>query len=214
CDPSFAAVRESFADNFADRGEVGAAVCVIIDGRVVVDLAGGWADEGEQRPWQLDTLVDFYSVGKAFVALLALQLVDSGLIGLDDPIAAVWPEFAVAGKEAATLRHALCHRAGVPAIREQMTNDDLWNWERMTGALAATEAWWEPGTRHAYHTNTYGHLVGEIVRRVTGDMPGDRLRALAVSLDADVWCGVPASEQHRCADVLWAPAHEIGTADF
>ena len=84
----------------------------------------------------------------------------------------------------------------------------------MTGAVAATAAWWEPGTRHAYHTNTYGHLVGEIVRRCTGDMPGDRLRALAASLDADVWCGVPASEQHRCADVLWAPAHEIGTANF
>ena len=214
CDPNFAAVREAFADNFAERGEVGAAVCVIIDGQVVVDLAGGWADEAARRPWQLDTLVDFYSVGKAFVALLALQLVDSGLIGLDDPIASVWPEFGTAGKEAATLRHALCHRAGVPAIREQLTNDDLWNWDRMTGALAATEAWWEPGTRHAYHTNTYGHLVGEVVRRCTGEMPGDRLRGLAASLDADVWCGVPASEQRRCADVLWAPAHEIGTADF
>ena len=214
CDPKFAAVREAFADNFAERGEVGAAVCVIIGGQIVVDLAGGWADDAARRPWQLDTLVDFYSVGKAFVALLALQLVDSGLIGLDDPIASVWPEFGTAGKEAATLRHALCHRAGVPAIREQLTNDDLWNWERMVGALAATQAWWEPGTRHAYHTNTYGHLVGEVVRRCTGEMPGDLLRGLAASLDADVWCGVPASEQRRCADVLWAPAHEIGTADF
>ena len=207
-------MRESFADNFAERGEVGAAVCVIIDGRVVVDLAGGWADEAAQRPWLRDTLVDFYSVGKAFVALLALQLVDSGLIGLDDPIASVWPEFATAGKETATVRHALCHRAGVPAIRENLTNDDLWNWERMTTALAATEAWWEPGTRHAYHTNTYGHLVGEIVRRCSGEMPGERLRGLAASLDADVWFGVPSSEQHRCADVLWAPAQDIGTADF
>jgi len=109
CDPKFAGVGESFAENFAERGEVGAAVCVIIDGQIVVDLAGGWADEAAQRAWQLDTLVDFYSVGKAFVALLALQLVDSGAIGLDDPIASVWPEFGSAGKEAATLRHALCH---------------------------------------------------------------------------------------------------------
>jgi CubicO group peptidase (beta-lactamase class C family) len=214
CDAKFTAVREAFARNFAERGEVGAAVCVIVDGRIVVDLAGGWAGDARERPWQADTLVNFYSVGKAFVALLALQLVDDGLIGLDHPIASVWPEFGTAGKEGATIRHALCHRAGVPAIRERLTNDDLWDWHRMTGALAATEAWWEPGSRHTYHTNTYGHLVGEIVRRTTGDMPGARLRAIADSLGADVWCGLPTAEQHRCADVIWAPAHSIGTADF
>ena len=212
--PRSRAVRDAFAENFAERGEVGAAVCVIVDGQVVVDLVGGWADEARQRPWQHDTLVNFYSVGKAFVALLALQLVDAGVIGLDDPIATVWPEFAAAGKDDATIRHALCHRAGVPAIRERLTNDDLWNWERMTDALAATEPWWEPGTRHTYHTNTYGHLVGEIVRRASGDMPGTRLRAVADSIGADVWCGVPASQQHRCADVLWAPANAIPRGDI
>jgi CubicO group peptidase (beta-lactamase class C family) len=214
CDAAFSSVRDAFADNFAERGEVGAAVCVIVNGDVVVDLVGGWADASGGRPWQHDTLVDFYSVGKAFVGLLALQLVDAGVIGLDDPIAGVWPEFAVGGKEVATVRHALCHRAGVPAIREPLTNDDLWDWERMTGALAATEAWWEPGTRHTYHTNTYGHLVGEIVRRASGDMPGARLRAVAGSLDADVWCGIPSSEQHRCADVIWAPSNTISSSDF
>ena len=103
------------------------------------------------------------------VALLALQLVDAGFIGLDDPIVSVWPEFGAGGKGAATLRQALCHRAGVPAIREPLTNGDLWDWDRMAGALAATDAWWEPGTRHAYHTNTYGHLIGEVVRRVSGE---------------------------------------------
>ena len=183
-------------------------------GEVVVDLVGGWADEARQRPWRHDTLVNFYSVGKAFVALLALQLVDAGVIDLDDPVATVWPEFAVAGKEGATIRHALCHRAGVPAIRESLTNDDLWNWDRMTAALAATEPWWEPGTRHTYHTNTYGHLVGEIVRRASGDMPGARLRAVADSIGADVWCGVPKSQQHRCADVIWAPANAIPGGDL
>src|SRR4051794_33882433 len=205
CDPRFAAVRDAFAGNFGERGEVGAAVCVRIGGTTVVDLVGGWADESRQLPWQHDTLVNFYSVGKAFVALLALQLVDEGLIGLDDPIATVWPEFAVGGKQDATVRQALCHRAGVPAIREPLTNDDLWQWDRMTGALAATEAWWEPGTRHAYHTNTYGHLIGEIVRRVTGEMPGTRLREVASSIDADVWCRLPALEQRRCAELIWAP---------
>jgi CubicO group peptidase (beta-lactamase class C family) len=203
-------VREEFARNFAERGEVGAAVCVIVDGHVVADLVGGYADTDGLRPWQPETLVNFYSVGKAFVALLALQLVDAGAIGLDDPIAAVWPEFAAGGKEGATVRHALCHRAGVPAIRERLTNEDLSNWARMTTALAATEPWFEPGSRHTYHTNTYGHLVGEIVRRLTGELPGQRLRSVADSVGADVWCGVPVSQQHRCADVIWAPSKTMG----
>jgi CubicO group peptidase (beta-lactamase class C family) len=212
CDAGFTAVRDAFVDNFAERGEVGAGVCVRIDGRTVVDLVGGWADEAHQRPWQPDTLVNFYSVGKALVALLALQLVDNGDIGLDDPIATVWPEFAVSGKQDATVRQALCHRAGVPAIRERLSNDDLWQWDRMTQALASTEAWWVPGERHAYHTNTYGHLIGEIVRRGTGQMPGDRLREVAGPLDADVWCGLAAQEQRRCAELIWAPSTKIGDA--
>jgi CubicO group peptidase (beta-lactamase class C family) len=203
CIDAFGAVREAFAANFTERGEVGGAVCVIVDGQVVVDLVGGWADRHRQRPWQPTTVVDFYSVGKAIVGLLLLQLVDAGLIGLDDPIASVWPEFARGGKGAATVRHALSHQAGVPAIREPLTNDDLWQWDRMTAALAATEAWWEPGTRHAYHTNTYGHLVGEIIRRVSGEMPGTRLRTVAEGMDADLWFGVPLPEQHRCAEVIW-----------
>ncbi|MGZ8765711.1 MAG: serine hydrolase domain-containing protein [Acidimicrobiia bacterium] len=214
CDPAFAAVRAAFADNFAERGEVGGAVCVIVDGEVIVDLVGGWADEEGRRPWQPDTIVDFYSVGKAIVGVLALQLVDAGLIGLDGPLTSVWPEFAAGGKEHATVRHALCHRAGVPAIRERLTNDALWHWERMTAALAATEPWWEPGTRHVYHTNTYGHLVGEIVRRVTGEMPGARLRSVAYPLGADLWFGVPPTERHRCAEVIWGLPGGVPTVDF
>lgn len=204
CDARFGAVRDAFAANFAEQGEVGAAVAVLVDGHLVVDLVGGWADAGRTRPWAPDTLVDVYSVGKALVALVLLQQVDAGRIGLDDPVAAAWPEFAAGGKAAATVRHALCHRAGVPAIRTPLTDADLWEWETMATALAATEAWWEPGTRHAYHTNTYGHLIGELVRRVTGDLPGVRLRALAAPLGADVWCGLPTDEQARCADVIWA----------
>lgn len=203
CDARFSAVREEFIRNFTQRGEVGAALCIVVDGDTVVDLAGGWADRAGRSPWRHDTLVDFYSVGKAFVALLALQLVDAGRIGLDDPISAVWPEFAVRGKGEATLRHALCHRAGVPAIREPLTNEDLWDWDTMAAALAATAPWWEPGTRHAYHTNTYGHLIGEVVRRITGESCGTRFAALADMLGADVVVGVPATEQHRCAEVLF-----------
>ncbi len=204
CHERFAPVRDAFADNFAERGEVGAAVAVYVDGDLVIDLVGGWADAARTRPWRADTLVDVYSVGKAFVALLLLQLVDDGLVGLDDPLATVWPEFAAEGKEGATVRHALCHRAGVPAIRRPLVDADLGRWSTMADALAATAPWWEPGTRHAYHTNTYGHLIGEPVRRLTGDLPGTRLRRVAGELGADVWCGLPEEEQARCADVVWA----------
>jgi CubicO group peptidase (beta-lactamase class C family) len=214
CDAAFTAVRDAFAANFESRGEIGAAVCIIVDGTVVVDLAGGWADEAGTRPWQRDTLVDFYSVGKAMVALLLLQLVDAGMVALDDTIASVWPEFAAAGKDGATVRHALCHRAAVPAIGPRLTNDDIPRWDRMTAALAATEPWWEPGTKHAYHTNTYGHLVGELVRRLSGSMPGARLRDVVAPIGADVWFGVPAAEQHRCADIVWAPNQPIGDFDL
>ena len=203
CAPEYIAVRAAFAGNFAERGEVGGAVCIIKDGETVVDLVGGWADGARTRGWTPDTLVDFYSVGKALVAISLLQLVDAGRIGLDDPIASVWPEFAFGGKETATVRHALCHRAGVPAISARLTNDALWDWDEITTAIAATPAWWPPGTRHSYHTNTYGHLIGEITRRVSGVLPGAALRTIAEPLDADVWFGVPASEQPRCAELLW-----------
>jgi len=214
CAVGFAPVRAAFEGNFAERGEVGAAVCVLVDGEPVVDLIGGWADADRTVPWCPDTLVDVYSVGKAVVALLALQLVDAGLIHLDDPVASVWPEFAAGGKGSATVRHALCHRAGVPAIRQRLTDEDLWDFDTMTAALAATEAWWEPGTRHAYHTNTYGHLIGGIVHRVTGEQPGAQLRSVTVPLGADLWCGLPDREQDRCAQVIWALGADSPVVDF
>jgi CubicO group peptidase (beta-lactamase class C family) len=184
-------------------------VCVLIDGHTAVDLVGGWANAQRSVLWSPDTLVNFYSVGKAIVALLALRLVDRGLMGLDDPVVSVWPEFGEGGKDLVTLRQALCHQAGVPAIRQPLSNSDLWRWERMTEALAATAPWWEPGTRHAYHTNTYGHLIGEIVRRVSGDTPGHQLRSLAGPLDADLWFGVPRRLHSRCADIIWSGSTDI-----
>jgi len=214
CDPAFSAVRAAFEQNFVERGEVGAGVSIVVDGDIVVDLVGGWADEQRTRPWQADTIVDFYSVGKAIVSMLALQAVDGGLIGLDDPIVSIWPEFGAHGKQDATLRQALCHQAGVPAIREQLTNDDLWNWDRMTTALAATEPWFEPGSRHIYHTNTFGHLIGEIIHRTTDAMPGERLRMITDEIGADLFFGVPTEQQPRCADVIWAPTNPIGEIDF
>ncbi len=204
CDDRFAGVWDEFARNFTERGEVGAAACVVVDSSVVVDIVGGWSDAARRRPWRQDTLVNMYSAGKPFVALLALRQIDAGRLDLDAPVASVWPEFAQAGKEAATVRQALCHRAGVPAIRRTLTNDDLWDWDTMVSTLAATEPWWVPGTRHAYHTNTYGHLVGELARRSGDGSCGEQLAALAGPLGADVHFGVPTAELHRCAEVLFA----------
>lgn len=212
--PGFEPVRDAFATNFAVRGEVGASVCVRVRGEVVVDLWGGWADEDRTRRWGPDTLVNVYSVGKAIVAAMVLQLVDEGRLALDQPIADVWPEFATGGKSGATVAHALSHQAGVPAIRERLTNHDLWDWDRMAAAVAATEAWYEPGSRLIYHTNTYGHLAGEIVHRVTGALPGEHLRAVMDAWDhdrpVDYWIGVPDAELSRCADVVWAPQGSTG----
>jgi CubicO group peptidase (beta-lactamase class C family) len=198
----FGAVREAFAANF-DHGEVGAACSVTVDGRVVVDLWGGWVDAHHRRPWTGDTMVNAYSVGKPVIALRLLQLVELGRLGLDDRADRWWPEL-VAGRKGATVRDILCHRGGVPAIREPLTNDALWSWSAMCGAIAATDPWWEPGTRHAYHSNTYGHLVGELARRIDGRLPGQWLREeVAGPLGADLAWGLGPAEQARCADVAW-----------
>jgi len=211
CAPGFEGVRDAFAANFLERGEVGAGVHVIVEGQVAVDLVGGWVDEARLVPWRHDTLVNMYSVGKAFLALLVLRLVDEQRLHLDQAIGDLWPEFATGGKESATIAHALSHRAGVPAVREVLTDGDLFEWDTMVSAIAGTEAWYRPGDRLVYHTNTYGHLLGEIVRRASGSMPGAQLRAMVEPLDADVWFGVPDDHLHRCAEVIWAPATPVPT---
>ena len=202
CDPAFRPVWEAFAANFED-GELGAACSIAVEGRVVVDLWGGWADSARRREWVRDTMVNAYSVGKPLVALRLLQLIERGPIALDDRADRWWPEL-LAGQQGATVRDLLCHRAGVPAIREPLTNAALWDWGAMCTAIAATDPWWEPGTRHAYHSNTYGHLVGEVARRIDGRLPGTWLRqAIAGPLDADLVWGVAPADRARCADIVW-----------
>lgn len=204
CDRRFTAVRDAFAANFAERGEVGAAVAVFVDGRPVVDLWGGWADHDRRRPWRADTLVDFFSVGKALATVCALQAVERGLLDLDAPIARAWPAFAAAGKEAITLRQLLSHRAGLPALRDPLPDGAMLRWEVMTAALAQQAPWWPPGTAHGYHVNTFGWLVGEAVRRATGRTIGALLHAaVAGPLGADVHVGLPASEHGRVAEFLF-----------
>ncbi|HSO97029.1 MAG TPA: serine hydrolase domain-containing protein [Acidimicrobiia bacterium] len=213
CDDAFGAVRAAFAENF-DDGEVGAACTISVGDSVVVDLWGGWTDDTRTRPWARDTIINAYSVGKPLVALMLLQCVARGDVNLDTVASTYWPEL-IAGQWGATVRHALCHRAGVPAIRPRLTNDDLWTWARMCEALAATEPWWTPGTKHVYHTNTYGHLVGELSRRVDGRLPGTWLREeIAGPLDADLAWGVDAAAQRRCATVVWEAADDAEAASL
>jgi CubicO group peptidase (beta-lactamase class C family) len=214
CAPGFEPVRSSFEQNFLSSGEVGAALCVQRHGEVIIDLWGGWTDEARTIPWRADTLVDMYSVGKAIVGTLLLQLVDSGELSLDTRIAEVWPEFAAHGKGGVTVRQALCHEATVPALRTLLTDDDLLQWDTMAAALADTPPWWPLGTRHAYHTNTFGHLIGETVHRATGMLPGARLARLAQQLGADVHIGVPDDDLDRCADVIWAPSSPTPAIDI
>ncbi len=209
-DPQFQAVADAFRDNFLERGEVGASVAIYLDGELVVDLAGGDAD-GPSRLFGANTLVNYYSAGKAVVATLVLRAVDDGRLDLDQPISTVWPEFAAHGKARATIRQALSHRAGVPALRRDLTDDDLMDWEIMTSALADTAPWFEPGSRHVYHTNTYGHLVGEIARRSYSEMPGAQLRTLATEIDADVHIGLTENDLTRCATVIFDVAASPAT---
>ncbi|HSV07033.1 MAG TPA: serine hydrolase domain-containing protein, partial [Candidatus Binatus sp.] len=168
CDERFARVREAFADNFAMHDELGAGVAVVLDGQTVVDLWGGHADIGRTRPWRHDTLVHVYSTTKGIVALAAHLLADRGLLDLDAPVARYWPEFAAAGKGAVPVHHLLSHRVGLPAVRTQLPPGALLDWPVMTAALAAETPWWAPGTRFGYHIITYGFLVGEVIRRVSG----------------------------------------------
>lgn len=203
CDERFAAVRSAFEANFRERDELGAAVTVLVDGQPVADLWGGWADGARTRPWEQDTLVNVWSTTKGPVALCAHILVDRGLLDLDAPVAAYWPEFAAAGKEAVLVRHLLSHRAGLAGLRAPHTLAELYDWELTTARLAATEPWWEPGTRSGYHALTYGFLVGEVIRRVSGLLPGEFLRQEVTGpLGIDFTVGLPEKEAARVAELV------------
>jgi CubicO group peptidase (beta-lactamase class C family) len=204
CDSRFFRVREQFAANFRERGERGGAVAVWFEGQPVVDLWGGWSDVARQKPWRRDTIVNFFSVSKALCAIAALRLVDEGKLSLDATVANYWPQFAQAGKGAITVRQLLSHQAGLPAIREPLRDGAALDWQLMTEALAAQAPWWQPGTAHGYHVNTFGFLVGELVRRISGRTIGTSLREdVAVPLGADVHIGLPVSEHHRVAEFQW-----------
>ncbi len=203
CDPRFASVRDALAHNFREHGEVGAAVAVAIDGRLVVDLWAGWADGARSRPWERDTLVDVFSVGKAMAAVAVLMLVERGRLALEAPVARYWPAFGARDKEQVTVRMLLAHRAGLPGIRRPLPPLAMYDWDRMTTALAEEQPWWEPGRHHGYHVNTFGFLVGELVRRVSGErFAAFFRREIAGTLGADFHFGIGPENDARIAEHL------------
>ncbi|MFE9017570.1 serine hydrolase domain-containing protein [Streptomyces sp. NPDC007808] len=211
CDPRFAAVRTAFEANFRERGELGAAVAVTVGGRTVADLWGGWADGARTRPWERDTLVNVWSTSKGPTALCAHILADRGLLDLDAPVAAYWPEFAAAGKERILVRHLLSHRAGLSGLREPHSLPQLFDWELTTQRLAAMEPWWTPGRGSGYHAFTFGFLVGEVVRRVSGLLPGAFLeREVTGPLGIDFAIGLPPKEAARAAELTQPPVGATG----
>jgi CubicO group peptidase (beta-lactamase class C family) len=202
----FAAVRAMFENNLASGVDVGASFAATVDGEMVVDLWGGWADEAKTRPWEKDTIVNVYSTTKTMTALCALMLADRGELDFDAPVARYWPEFAAAGKEKVKVSHLMAHSAGLSGWKEKITLEDVYDWDKMTSLLAAQAPYWEPGTQSGYHALTQGFLVGEVVRRITGRSLGTFFRQeIAEPLGADFHIGLPASEDDRVADLIPPP---------
>ncbi len=206
CDPRFERVRAAFAENFAKRNEYGAAVALTLDGKTVVDLWGGHADKARSRPWTRDTIVNIFSTTKGLTAIAAHRLIDQGLLDLDATVASYWPEFAQAGKDHIRVRQLLNHRAALPAIRQPLPEAACYDWNLMTKVLAAEIPWWTPGTRHGYHAVTYGWLVGETIRRVSGKSVGRYFHdEIAAPLGIDCHIGLNAKDQERCGQMIQSP---------
>jgi CubicO group peptidase (beta-lactamase class C family) len=202
CDERFAEVGDEFRRNFAERGELGASVAVRVAGETVVDLWGGFADENRRRPWEEDTICLTFSCTKGAVALCAHMLAVEGELDFDAPVASYWPEFAAAGKEGVLVRHLLSHQAGLPAIRAPLAPGSFYDWEHMVELLAAEEPFWRPGSAYGYHGLTFGFLVGELIRRVSGQSAGAFLRTeVAEPLGIDLTMGLDPSQLGRVSHV-------------
>jgi CubicO group peptidase (beta-lactamase class C family) len=209
CEPAFRPVRDAFAGNLSERGELGGAVSVMVGGRLVAEFAGGSRDAAGTQPWTADTLVNVFSVGKGVLAACLARLAGRGLLDPDARVARYWPEFAAAGKGAVSVRELLSHQAGLPALHATLAPGSALDWRFMTSLLAAEEPWWPPGSGHGYHVNTFGFLGGELLRRTTGLLPGEYLRReIAGPLDADVYIGLTPAQFSRVAEFHWpgAPA--------
>ena len=196
-------------DRLVESGtERGIQVAAYHRGELVVEAVAGVADPATGRKVTPDTPFYNYSVGKAAASTIAHMFVERGLFGYDTPVIEVWPEFGARGKEKVTVRHVLSHTAGVPGIPLDTTVEDLCDWDKMCAGIADQELWWEPGTKIGYHAYTFGYIVGELIRRVTGK-PISKVLAQAIAgplgVGDELYFGMPLAEQHRLAKLEDAP---------
>jgi CubicO group peptidase (beta-lactamase class C family) len=213
CDERFSALGDLLAASIDSGGDLGASVAVTIDGELVADIWGGWVDEARTTPWERDTIVNVWSTTKTMMALSALILVERGQLDLDAPVATYWPEFAANGKEGVLVRHLLSHTSGVSGWAQPVVVDDLYDWDKSTAMLAAQAPWWEPGTASGYHALCQGHLVGEVIRRITGRKLGQFFAdEVAGPLDIDFHIGLDPNEFHRVTNVIPPPPLPIDFA--
>jgi CubicO group peptidase (beta-lactamase class C family) len=205
-DPRFEAVRDALADQLRSANELGASIAVDIEGRTVVDIWGGWQDEARQTPWQEDTITNVWSTTKTVTNLAALMLIDRGRLDPFAPVARYWPEFAQNGKDGVEVRHVLSHTSGVSGWEAPIEVEDMYDWDSATSRLAAQPPWWPPGSASGYHAANQGHLVGELVRRVTGkSLKAFVAQEIAGPLEADFQIGAARADWGRIAPVVAPP---------
>ena len=210
CAPEFESVRDNFVKNFTDHGDVGAAVAIWVEGDLVVNLWGGYSDSGAQpgrrRRWRENTLASIFSGSKGLTSTCLHLLADRGEIDLHAPVAQYWPEFGQAGKEDITVAMVLGHRSGVIGPRSRMHWSEVADWDLVCENIARSEPWWEPGTAQGYHMVTFGFILGQVVRRVTGRTLGEYLRTeIAEPMGIDVHIGLQSADHRRCADMINKP---------
>lgn len=210
CDSRFEVVAEALAEEIDSGEELGASIAVDVDGDLVVDIWGGHADRAKAVPWTEDTIVNFFSCTKTLTALAALILVDRGHLDPFAPVAQYWPDFAANGKQDVEVRHLLAHTSGVSGWEMPFEVDELYDWDTSTAHLARQPPWWPPGTASGYHAVTYGHLIGEVVRRVSGKTLKEFVRdEIARPLGADLQIGLLPADEHRVAEIVPPPPMEL-----
>lgn len=205
-DPKFEGVAHEFVRNFQERAEVGASVAVTVEGDTVVDLWGGVAKPSDSTPWEKDTVSIVWSCTKGATAICAHNLAARGLLDYDALVAKYWPEYAQNGKENTRVSMLLAHQSGLPAFKAPLPDNAFCDWDFICNALAEQAPFWEPGTAHGYQMVSFGWLVGELVRRVSGKSLGQFFQdEVAKPLGLDFWIGLPESEEHRVAPMIPAP---------
>ena len=214
CDSKFDDVRTLFEQKISQQEELGAAICVNLDGKNVVDLWGGYADEARTRPWTEDTLCPVWSVTKVVTALAAAILIDRGLLNPEENVSVYWPEFGTNGKEQVKVWHILSHSSGVAAWEPPFTVEELYDVDNAAQKLASQSPWWTPGDQPGYHMLNFGHLVGELVRRTSGKSLNQFITdEITGPLGVDFRLGVPEADWPRTADITPPPLPPMGQID-